>query len=88
MCKSKAIKYEIVKVNTRVVSKVRTEGYICPWEPVRATKMWGFANFSEVVAATHREEGPNTFSLFNIAEICSFLNPNPVWHKLLGTIIS
>lgn len=91
MYKSKAIKHEIVNVNTRVVSKARAEVYICPWKPICDGKVLGFANFNQTVAATKGEEGPHTFSLFNIVEICSFLNPNPVWQKLrllLGTIIS
>lgn len=90
MYESKVIKNEIVNVNTRVVSKARVEGYICPWEPVCSGKVLSFANFNETVAVTNGEEGPNTFPLFNIVEICSFLNPNPVWQKLrllLGTII-
>lgn len=32
------------------VAKARVEGYICPWEPVQAAKMLGFAHFNEVVA--------------------------------------
>lgn len=66
MYKNKAINYEIVDVNTGVVSKGRAEGYICPWEPLLAAKISGFANFNEVIAVAHEEESPSTFSLFNI----------------------
>lgn len=65
----------------------RTEGYICPWEPSHAAKMLGFAKLHEVVAATYGEEGPDTFSLPNIAEICSFLNLSPVWQRKLGQLL-
>lgn len=46
-----------------VCQRLRTDGYIFPWEPVHATKMLGFANFNEVAAAPYGEEGPTMFSV-------------------------
>lgn len=65
------------------MSEVTAEGYIWPWESVPAAKMLGFANFNEVAAATLEKKAPTLFSLFNVAEICSFLKPSPVQQKKL-----
>lgn len=57
------MKDEIATVQARVWPRPgRAGGYICPWEPVSAAKMLGFANFNEVAAAaTFGKKGPDIF---------------------------